>query len=723
MRGATTTLLPLGAVASNVRWFSLRGCVVRHDDGRCDVLVGGTLVGSYEPGDLAARDVILVTLAAEPTMHLGLLAKAFGLSRSAMDAVRAKFAAGGLQALVVRRSGAPKERLDARAKAGLAKLFEEGLSITEAHARVVSKRRAVSRATVGREKQRWEAARAKSTSTHATTTAPQQLALIAEVATPADAILHDDAETTDDQDSIDDDADVEPEPRSARHVQHLGAWLMVAMVAQLGLHASASEAARDRVSARRTRLAIDATVIALAIGEPTIEGVRRLSTSTSPTLLRTTTCPGPEWIRHTFRRLCTDAGGALMHWRMLQRYLVSERTADERPAVFYVDNHLRPYHGQETLRRGWRMQDRSVVAGVTDYYVHDESGCPLWREAVAHHGSLTDKLRSIAAHLRLGFDDDQQRVLLAFDRVGAFPGPISELRDAGVDFVTYERKPYPLLAKTVFDQVTKIDGDTVHYHEARTNLGAGRGRVRRISFLTDDGRQINLLASSSLPAEELINIQWHRWCQENGFKHGVERWGINQLDARKTEPYPPNTVVPNPARRRLDHALRLLAAREGKLRCALVEAKDDARRAQIEADISAVSERRLTLKTLRATTPKRAPLSDTELAGELVHHVPDYKILVDTIRIACANAEAELAAMIAPTLPKPAEAKRLLRTIFNAPGRLTVGVQTLTLHLDVAATPAERDALEVFATAFEARRLALPGGRTRKTLRVRFTIA
>jgi hypothetical protein len=27
-----------------------------------------------------------------------------------------------------------------------------------------------------------------------------------------------------------------------------------------------------------------------------------------------------------------------------------------------------------------------------------------------------------------------------------------------------------------------------------------------------------------------------RWRQENGFKHGVERWGINQLDRRSTEP-------------------------------------------------------------------------------------------------------------------------------------------------------------------------------------------
>ena len=48
----TTLLLPLGPVPSHTRWFSLHGCVVRHDDGRRDVLVGGTIVGCFASGDV-----------------------------------------------------------------------------------------------------------------------------------------------------------------------------------------------------------------------------------------------------------------------------------------------------------------------------------------------------------------------------------------------------------------------------------------------------------------------------------------------------------------------------------------------------------------------------------------------------------------------------------------------------------------------------------------------
>ena len=72
-----------------------------------------------------------------------------------------------------------------------------------------------------------------------------------------------------------------------------------------------------------------------------------------------------------------------------------------------------------------------------------------------------------------------------------------------------------------------------------------------------DGHQVNLLAVSQESKERLLEVMLGRWVQENAFKHGNERWGINQLDRRKVQPYAPETIIPNPARRRLDHALRL----------------------------------------------------------------------------------------------------------------------------------------------------------------------
>lgn len=89
-------------------------------------------------------------------------------------------------------------------------------------------------------------------------------------------------------------------------------------------------------------------------------------------------------------------------------------------------------------------------------------------------------------------------------RAGAHAAPLAEPRDAGFEFVTCERQPYPELPKSAFT-ATVIAGEAVGLHESRLrNLGAGRGRVRRIAVLTDDGRQVNFLAVSNEPAARLV---------------------------------------------------------------------------------------------------------------------------------------------------------------------------------------------------------------------------
>jgi len=143
---------------------------------------------------------------------------------------------------------------------------------------------------------------------------------------------------------------------------------------------------------------------------------------------------------------------------------------------------------------------------------------PVFRVAISSHDSLTTWLPPLAKRLRDALGEDEQ-ILLAFDRAGAHAEALAGLRDGGFDFVTYERKPYPELPATAFTPTT-IVGENVGLHESRLrNLGAGRGRIRRIAIRTEDGRQVNFLASSKLPAVRVVEILWHRWRQENGFKH------------------------------------------------------------------------------------------------------------------------------------------------------------------------------------------------------------
>jgi hypothetical protein len=96
---------------------------------------------------------------------------------------------------------------------------------------------------------------------------------------------------------------------------------------------------------------------------------------------------------------------------------------------------------------------------------------------------------------------------------------------------------------------------------------------------------------------------------------------------------------------------------------------------------------------------------------------------LDTIRIACANAEAELATLLAPELPKPREAKQALKNLFRAPGAIRVGDKSITVTLDPAGNDAELRAFGKMLSGINRRRLVLPGDPKGRSLRFRVQIA
>lgn len=690
-----------------IRWFSEGGCVVE-EDGRYEVRVGRLIVGAWDKDDTSLRNAIVVTLAAQPEIHLGKLAKAFRLSPGRLRQLRLAFEKGGLRAITTAMRVGRTPKVTPRIRAKLEKMFEEGISIDDVH----KKMRRFGRSTIGQAHTTWRKKKDSETADAASSSEPEQTTLPGVVKRVA-------GRPREREEIVDEPLDVGPLARGG-FIQHAGTWLMLGLLNAQGLYDAAVRSSGERVKEPVLRVAIDAVAAALTLGQGCVEGVRRIATPTSATLLRTSACPSPPAVRAVMRDLSKDLGSMTLHLAMLRNFLSDKHRSG---GVYYVDNHLRPYTGKRTIRRGWRMQDKRVLPGITDYYVHDEDGRPLLRVDVPSHDSLTQWLEPIATILRKVVGETE-RVLLAFDRGGSFPEAMARLRDGGFEFVTYERQPFPILPETAFTERLKIDDDELRFVESQTNLGLKRGRVRRIAIREPEhGRQINLLAVSELPAPRLIEIMRQRWRQENGFKHGVERWGINQLDRRKADAYPPDTIIPNPARRRLDRERRDAAIKEGDARCQLAElAEDDRRRERVEKELAAAIAARHDLDARRAKAPKRAPLSDTELAGELVRHDGAVKLAIDTIRIACANAESDLATALAQNLAAPREAKKTLANLFAAPGRIRVNVSTISVDLAPAATHNEQVAFDAMLKDINRRNLRLPGDPHRRKLRFRCAI-
>src|SRR5256885_1306518 len=151
-----TTSLPLPPSSPETVWFGPRCCVVKRGETR-DVLVGGMLIGSFGLRDVAARNVLLVGLAADPQVHLGKLSGGVGMSSEALRQLRREYEKGGIEALVERKHGGNRRKpLPVAVQRKLEKQFERGVSVAEAFAAVPA---AGSAMTVWRLRRRWEAGR------------------------------------------------------------------------------------------------------------------------------------------------------------------------------------------------------------------------------------------------------------------------------------------------------------------------------------------------------------------------------------------------------------------------------------------------------------------------------------------------------------------------------------------------------------------------------------
>lgn len=704
-------------------WFGRGGCVEQHDDGTFAVFVRGELLGIYSAADVASRDVFIAVVREQAERED--VARAFRVSAATVGRVITRFNDGGFQAVAdYGRSGGYTVRTP-KLTERLVELFEKGVGLRAAHRAVAKK---ASYGTVQAVHQEWFAKRAEKrivvgevmpVQGALTLIAPDETSLpradAAEIAAPVESAAGPECSGESPLEAV--------VPSASTLVQHVGAWLLLGLLNLLGFYELAARR-RDEVPMSSLRPAIDATAIALTLGECCIEGVRRIETPSVDTLLRKSGGISASWVRRVLHDFADDASKTFPG-EVASRLLSRAGNGEDR-VWLYVDNHLRPYTGQHVIRKGWRMQDKRAVPGTTDYYVHDEEGCPLWRVSTTSHDSLCAWLKPVVEFANLSLGDEVKPVLV-FDRGGAFPETMAELRDAGAEFVTYERKPYPELGATEFKESLTITLPSrphrpirVAYSEApRKNLRFERGRVRRIALLTEDGAQVNLLAVSELAAEVLIRGQLARWgVQENQLKYEVERWGINHLDGRRVEEYPPNALVPNPARRRIDRLLKLSHTTEGEAwrRWGRLD-PDDPEREQAKRDIDRAMERQLDLMALRAKVPAIAPVSETPLAGKLCRHEQGYKNVLDTLRISLANLESDLAVMLARHLDRPREAKKLLATLFAAPGMVRVSSRAVTIRLLPAATESERTALRAFLRDVTRMRLSLPGDPDRRRLR------
>ncbi len=136
--------------------------------------------------------------------------------------------------------------------------------------------------------------------------------------------------------------------------------------------------------------------------------------------------------------------------------------------------------------------------------------------------------------------------------------------------MTYRKNPVRRISEKRFVlQKARLDGRSMQYllHDQPVRFLHGKLRLRQVTRLTDSGHQTAVLTSRWDLRDIVVAYRmFERWKQENFFKYIKQEFMIDALADYDVEPDNPTRLLPNPARKAVEKALRSARTAFSKLK-------------------------------------------------------------------------------------------------------------------------------------------------------------
>jgi hypothetical protein len=363
--------------------------------------------------------------------------------------------------------------------------------------------------------------------------------------------------------------------------------------------------------------------------------------------------------------------------------------------VYFIDEHFMPYAGALPVGAGYNSKRRRGEPGRVDTLIADAGGRAVCFTTGEPSG-LSVTLPATLAELRQVTGDDA-KIMLAFDRGGAYASVFTACRLAGVDWITYRRGALaPTSHLPQLATLTRGGKPTTLAYTDQTVTINDYGQCRQLTLFEHGKPVLQILTSdTSACAAALICFLRARWRIENLFKY-LDFYGIDSL-ADYTATLATNTrPLDNPARTHARNQLKTLQQEREAHRQAIGAAHTT--RALTVAAINTISTKaqkqihkldrqidKLTrdLKTIPAKVP--ANLIDPD-AQRAIHRATR-RTLQMVLRLLAHNAEHWLAHQLNTYLQDPNEYRTTTRNLLHLPGTITYTPTTIHVQLHPPATP------------------------------------
>ena len=449
-----------------------------------------------------------------------------------------------------------------------------------------------------------------------------------------------------------------------------------------------------------------------------LEQLRYVSAGEWGNLLGLDRVPEVRTLREKLKLLCIEQGRAA-RWiaALAKEWIGQHQTEQPSGLAFYIDGHVRVYHGELTkLPRHYVPRERFYLRATMDYWVNALDGQPFFYVNKEVDHGLVQALRedvlpwldanvslSPEQQQRMAADPQAPRFTVIFDREGYSPDLFLELQRQRIAALTYHRYPQgeDWRAEEFQEQAVKlVGGETVRMMlaERGTHVGKRPGLwVREVRKLGADGHQVSIVSTnfSGCPASQAVALM-ARWSQENYFKYMREHFGVDALVQYGTEDIPATVTVLNPAWRTLDRGIRKQHAelrhyRDRQKNASLSEPLSESavrqyeqHQGQLQENIGQIGRLLEDLKKQRKATLRHIPVQDLPEADRFTRLRTERKYFLDTIKMIAYRAETSMAFTLREQMKRSDDARALLRQIYNTEVDLMpdppAGTLTVRLH-------------------------------------------